>query len=85
MEDRLLGGRDALQRQDRAEPEAPEHRQVEPAGRLGDVAERVGAGVAVVGGVGQLARSACIEDDDEGAAIHAADCVSEARPLLGML
>ena len=75
VEDGRLGGRDALERQDRAEPEAAQHRQVEAAGRLGDVAERVGAGVAVVGGVGQLARPARIQDDDEGAAIHARDCV----------
>jgi hypothetical protein len=75
VEDGRLGGRDALERQDRAEPEAPEHRQVEAAGRLRDVAERVGAGVAVLRGVGQLARPACIQDDDEGAAVHARDCV----------
>ena len=49
------------------------------ADRLGDVAERVRAGVAVVRGVGQLARSACIEDDDERAAIHARDCVKRRR------
>ena len=45
------------------------HRQVEPAGGLGDVAERVRARVAVVGGVGQLARAAGVEHDHEGAAV----------------
>ena len=36
-------------------PRRAERRQVQPAERLGEVAERVGAGVAVLGGVGQRA------------------------------
>ena len=73
VEDRVGGGRDARERQHGAEPERAEHRQVEPAGRLGDVAERVRAGVAVVGGVGQLPRAARVQHDDEGPAVHPPD------------
>ena len=66
MGDRIVDRRGAGQRHDVAEPEARQHRQVEPAGGLGDVAERVGPGVAVVGAVGQLARAAGVYDDHEG-------------------
>jgi hypothetical protein len=57
--------RDALQRQDAAEPESAEHRQVQPADRARDVLERAGARVAVVAGVGQRAGPARVGDDDE--------------------
>ena len=67
MDDGIGDRRRAGQRHDVAEPEARQDRQVEPAGRLGDVAERVGPGVAVVGAVGQLAGAAGVDDDDEGA------------------
>ena len=40
------------------------------AGRLREVAERVRAGVAVVGRVGQRADAAGVEHDDERAAAH---------------
>ena len=70
MEHRIGGGRDTRQRQDRAEPQPPQRREVESAGRLGEVSERVGARVAVVGGVGRRAGPARVEDDDEGPAAH---------------
>ena len=43
-----------------------------PEQRLGDVAERVGAGVAVLGTVGQVPRPTGIDHDDEGPAHRAA-------------
>ena len=70
--DGVRGGRAARERQRRAEAEPLQHRQVQAARGLGDVAERVGARVAVVGGVRQLARAAGVEDDDEGAPSHGA-------------
>ena len=66
VDDAVRRRRHARQRHDVAEPEALQDRQVEPAGGLGDVAERVRARVAVVGRVGQLARPAGVDDDDEG-------------------
>ena len=66
-----LGGRDARDRDDRAEPEALEDRQVEAARGLGEVGQRAGAGVAVGGGVGQRADAAGVEDDDRRPAAHA--------------
>lgn len=57
--------RDAAQRPDVPEAERAEHREVEPADCLGEVAERVGARVAVVGGIRQRAGAARISDDDE--------------------
>ena len=62
---------DALEREDRAEPQASQHRQVQAADVLGQVAERVRALVAgVLGRVGQCPDPAGIQDDDEGAAAH---------------
>ena len=59
------------------QPELAEVGQVQPAGVLGDVGQRVGARVPVVGGVGQLSHPAGVEDDDGGAATaikaHSAD------------
>ena len=43
--------RDAAHRQDAAQAETLEHRQRQPADRVGDVRQRVGARVAVVGGI----------------------------------
>ncbi len=67
VEDRVGGGRDAPERQRGAEPERAHRREVEPADRVGEVAERVRARVAVVGRVGQRPRPAGVEDDHEGA------------------
>ena len=63
-------------------PSALQHRQVEAAGGLGDVAERVRARVAVVGRVGQLARAAGVDDDDEGA-LHGCDRAARCSAHLG--
>jgi hypothetical protein len=52
-----------LQRQDRAETERFKRRQVQAAERVGEMFERVGARVAVGGGVGQRADPAGIQDD----------------------
>ncbi len=79
VEHALRRGRDADERDDVAEPEPPEHRQVEPAGRLGDVAERVGARVPVVGGVRQRARAAGVDHDHEGPLAHGPDSGSARR------
>ena len=67
---RVLRGRAARQRERGAEAQPLEDGQVEPAGRAGDVAERVRPGVAVVGGVRELPGPAGVEDDDEGAPLH---------------
>jgi hypothetical protein len=67
VEDRLRGRRDPLQRQDRAEPEPLQRRQLEPAGQLRKVLERVGAGVAVVGRVRERAGADRVEHDDDRA------------------
>jgi hypothetical protein len=48
----LRGRLHAHERQDVAEPERLQDGQVQPAGRLRDVLERVGALIAVLGGVG---------------------------------
>ena len=56
--------------QRRAEARAPEDGEVEAADGLGEVAEGVRARVAVEGGVGQGARAAGVEDDDERAPLH---------------
>ena len=53
----------ALDRDDRAEPEPPERRQIEPADALGEVAEGVRTGVSVGVGVRQSADSAGIHHD----------------------
>ncbi len=59
----------ALERQDRAQPEPLQHGKLEPAHVLGQVAERVGALVAlVVAGVGQGPHPAGVEHDDGGPA-----------------
>ena len=58
--------RAAEQRLDVAEPERLERRQVEAADGAGEVAERVGALVAEVGGVGQLPGPDGVEDDHTG-------------------
>ena len=47
MQDRILGRRDALERDDRAESEAAERRHVQPTDRAGEVAQRVRVRVAV--------------------------------------
>ena len=78
MDDAVRRRRDADERQDVAEPERLQHRQVEPAGGLGDVPERVRARVAVVGGVGQLAGAAGVDDDDEGPLVTGADLAAAA-------
>ena len=70
VDDGVRGGRAARQRERGAEAQPLEDGQVEPAGRLGDVAERVRPGVAVVGGVRELPGPAGVEDDDEGAPLH---------------
>jgi hypothetical protein len=70
---------DAGERDDVAEPEPPEHRQVEPAGRLGDMAERVRPRVTVVGGVRQGAGAAGVDHDHEGPLAHAPDSGSARR------
>ena len=57
-------------------PSAAERRQVEAAGRLGDVRERARTRVAVLGGVRQLAGAAGVEHDHEGPAWHGRDSVS---------
>ena len=67
MDDGVPDRRRSLQRHDVAEPERGQDRQVEPADRFRDVSERVGARVAVVGAVGQLAGAAGVDDDHEGA------------------
>ena len=72
MDGRCRRGRAAAQRERRAEPELLQHGEVQAAGGLGDVAEGVGARVAVIGGVGQLAGAAGVEDDDECAPLHRA-------------
>ena len=51
-------------------PSASQRRQRQPAGGLREMSERVRAGVAVVGGVGQRADAAGVEHDDERAAAH---------------
>ncbi len=50
------------------EPEALQRRQAQAADGLGQVLERVGARVAVVGGVRQLTGAAGVDHDHEGAA-----------------
>jgi hypothetical protein len=67
--------RHPLDRDDVAQPQPLERRQLEPADALGEVAERVRAGVAVVPGVRQLAHSAGIHDDD-GRTCHCAAIMS---------
>ena len=76
MQRRRGGRRHALQRQDAAQPETPEHGQVEPADGFGEVAERVRAAVAIVAGVGQLAGAAGIRDDDERPPAHRRAAIS---------
>ena len=83
VDDGIGRGRDADERQRGAEPERAHHRQVEPAADLGDVPERVRPGVAVVGGVGQLARTAGVEHDHEGAPVHGRDSTCDVRPSRG--
>jgi hypothetical protein len=73
VERRRARRRDALQRQDRAEPEPLHPRQLQTAGQLGQMGERGGARVAVVGRVGQRARADGVEHDD--------DCASCARTV----
>ena len=51
-------------------PSAPSVGSVRPRHRLRHMQERVGAGVPVVGGVGQLACTAGVDNDHEGAALH---------------
>jgi hypothetical protein len=64
VHDRVGGRRHALDRDDRAEPEPFQRRQVEAAHPLGQVAQRVGAGVALVEvGVGQGSHPAGVEHD----------------------
>ena len=63
VDHRIVGRRDPLDRDDRAEPEALERGQIEPADPLGEVAERVRAGVAVRVSVRQRADSTGIHDD----------------------
>ncbi len=75
VDDGRDGGRHAQDRGDVAQPEVAEGRQVQPADALGDVRERVGAGVAVVGGIREGADAAGVEDDDSGPA--PAHCGSE--------
>jgi hypothetical protein len=58
----------AAQRQDRAEPETGEDRQIEAAAVLGDVRQRVRARVAIRVRVRQGADPAGIDHDDERAA-----------------
>ena len=67
--------RHAEDRGDVAQPEVAERRQLQPADALRDVRERVGAGVAVVGGIREGANAAGVEDDDGGPA--PAHCGSE--------
>ena len=64
MDHRIVGRRHALDRDDRAEPEPPERRQIEPADPFGEVAERVRARVSVGVGVRQSADSTGIHDYD---------------------
>jgi hypothetical protein len=59
--------RAALERLDVAEPERLEVRQVQPTDGARDIPERVGALVAVVGRVGELAGADRVEDDYAGA------------------
>jgi hypothetical protein len=75
MDHRVLRGRHSLDRDDVAEPEAAERREIEPANPFGDVSERVRAGVAVVRGVGQFAHSAGIHHD-HGRTWHCAAIMS---------
>ena len=70
------GRRNALQRQDAAQPEAPEHGQVQAADRLREMAERIRTAVAVVAGVGQLTSAAGIRDDDERPPAHGRGAIS---------
>ena len=67
MRDRVAGWRHSEQIGHVAEAEPLERWQVEAAARLCEVRERVRAGVAVVGGVGQRPDAAGIEHDYEGA------------------
>jgi hypothetical protein len=63
-----LGRRDAFERQDRAQPEAPERGQMQAADLARQVPERVRAGVPVLGGVRQRARPTGIDDHHERSA-----------------
>ncbi len=65
------GGCDARQRQDAAEAEPSEDRQLQPADRLGDMRERVRALVAVLRRVGQRPHATGVGDDDERPPAHA--------------
>src|SRR5437588_3762050 len=70
VENRSVRRWNALERDDRAEPERPQRRELEAAVQSRDVCERVGAGVAVGAGVGERADAARVEDYYERA--HAA-------------
>ena len=65
---------DALEREDRAEPQASEHRQVQAADVLGQVRRACSSPrrPAYSAGVGQRPDTAGVQDDDEGAAARRA-------------
>ena len=67
VEHRGGGGRTPSSGRIDPRPSRAEHRQLQPAGPLGEVAERVGAGVPVGGGVGQRAGAAGVDHDHERA------------------
>ncbi len=75
VDHRVLRRRHSLDRDDVAEPEAAERGEIEPADPLGEVPERVRAGVAVVGGVRERPDSAGIHDD-HGRTWHCAAIMS---------
>ena len=68
MDDRIRRRGNPPQREDRTESERLERRQVQAAGELGEVRERVGARVAVRCRVRQRPDSAGVHHDDSRAA-----------------
>ena len=77
VQDGKPGGSNPEEGQNRTEPEALECRQLEPAGQLSEVPERVGALVSGVGRVRERPDAAAVHHDDRRAT-HL-ECIPPAR------